>query len=86
MTYDATVKGDHINWDNGSPHELSDGRTIRIRAIVIEAEPTNSPQTRGQRMAAALRELAKSDPFAGIDPVEWQREIRKDRPLPGREE
>ena len=41
---------------------------------------------RGRLMAEALEGLAKLDPFADIDdPVAWQREIRKDRPLPGRE-
>jgi len=33
-----------------------------------------------------LAELQALKPFAGIkDPVAWQREIRRDRPLPGRE-
>ena len=34
----------------------------------------------------ALEELRKLNPFREIiDPVAWQREIRKDRPLPGRD-
>lgn len=40
------------------------------------------------RALKALEELSKMDnnPFHDIkDPVAWQREIRKDRPLPGRE-
>lgn len=42
---------------------------------------------RGKRIKAALQALAKRGTFADIkDPVEWQRQIRKDRPLPGREE
>jgi hypothetical protein len=37
-------------------------------------------------MAEALENLAALDAFSEIsDPVEWQREIRKDRPLPGRD-
>ena len=33
----------------------------------------------------SLEKLAKMKVFADIkDPVEWQRQIRKDRPLPGR--
>ena len=40
----------------------------------------------GKKMAEALEKLAESGAFADItDPVEWQREIRKDRPLPGRD-
>jgi hypothetical protein len=34
----------------------------------------------------ALEQLRKLNPFREIaDPVAWQREIRKDRPLPGRD-
>ena len=41
---------------------------------------------RGHRIKAALRKLAELDTFADIkDPVEWQRQTRKDRPLPGRD-
>jgi len=42
---------------------------------------------RGRRIKAALQTLAELGTFADItDPVEWQRQIRKDRPLPGRRE
>ncbi|MCC3432260.1 MAG: hypothetical protein JGK08_20250 [Microcoleus sp. PH2017_04_SCI_O_A] len=34
-----------------------------------------------------LEKIAASNVFADIiDPVEWQRELRQDRPLPGRDE
>jgi hypothetical protein len=37
-------------------------------------------------MAEALENLAAADAFSEIsDPPEWQREIRKDRAMPGRE-
>jgi hypothetical protein len=37
-------------------------------------------------MAALLEKLAKRRTFSTIpDPVKWQREIRQDRVLPGRE-
>ncbi len=40
----------------------------------------------GQRMAAILQRIADRQGLSHIvDPVAWQREIRKDRPLPGRE-
>jgi len=38
-------------------------------------------------MARILRKLARlPDRYPINDPVEWQREQRKDRPLPGREQ
>lgn len=46
-------------------------------------------ETEEERKAAirkALHNLQQSGAFSDIDdPVAWQREIRKDRPLPGRE-
>jgi len=40
----------------------------------------------GQRMASALQRMADRNALADIaDPIAWQREIREDRPLPGRE-
>ncbi len=43
------------------------------------------PSERGQRMKAILEEGATRGLFKNIpDPATWQREIRRDRPLPGR--
>ena len=55
----------------------------RLRSIqVVPAE-----MERKERLRQAFATLAKLGTFADIsDPVEWQRQIRKDRPLPGREE
>ena len=54
----------------------------------MQATRSASPdEERGTRIKAALQQLAELGTFADIkDPVEWQRQIRKDRPLPGREE
>jgi len=42
-------------------------------------------EERRQRLRKAFETLAELGTFAEItDPVEWQRQIRKDRPLPGR--
>ena len=44
-------------------------------------------EQRRQKIGECLTQLAQRNPFSDIeDPVAWQREIRKDRPLPGREE
>lgn len=45
---------------------------------------TATPEMIERRMAA-LEEIRKLNPYRDIiDPVEWRREIREDRPLPGR--
>ncbi len=49
-------------------------------------EEESEEEKRGQQMADALSKLAESGAFSGIeDPSAWQREIRRDRPLPGRD-
>jgi hypothetical protein len=41
---------------------------------------------RRERLKTAFETLAALGTFADIsDPVDWQRQMRKDRPLPGRE-
>ena len=60
--------------------------------ILLLEQRANKPKAemgdgaRRQRLAEALIKLQAVHPFNGItDPVAWQREIRKDRPLPGRD-
>jgi hypothetical protein len=44
-------------------------------------------ERRKKQIKESLETLAEMETFADIkDPVEWQKQIRKDRPLPGREE
>jgi len=54
-------------------------RAQAARSAIDEAK-------RKQRLKEAFETLAEMGTFADIkDPVEWQRQIRRDRPLPGRE-
>ncbi|MCI0555244.1 MAG: DUF2281 domain-containing protein [Anaerolineae bacterium] len=47
-------------------------------------EPTKDAK-RGKRIKELLTQLAAMKVFSDItDPVDWQRKMRKDRPLPGR--
>ncbi len=56
------------------------------RGRLLEGEPISEMKGRGQQMAAVLEKLAQAQAFAGIDPVAWQRDLRQDRELPGRDE
>jgi len=49
-------------------------------------EPEISPIERQQKAVTILQDIANSGGLDIDDPVEWQREERKDRPLPGRED
>src|SRR3954464_10792729 len=78
------------------PEELRQGK-VRIEATLEAVAGGTSPakKTRTpfvttpemlEQRKAALAELRRLDPFRDItDPVAWQREQRKDRPLPGRD-
>lgn len=44
-----------------------------------------SARERAQRVGAALESLAMMNPFEGVDPCEWQRNARSDRPMGARE-
>ena len=49
-------------------------------------EEETEREKRGRQMADALSKLGESGAFSGIEnPSAWQRDIRRDRPLPGRD-
>lgn len=65
------------------PVELRQSK-LRVTAT-IEAAPEKSERPSHAAALAALRQLQARGTFKQIaDPVEWQREIRQDRALPGR--
>ncbi len=71
-------------------------RRVKITATIEAADEPSDLQPRRTlplatpeaitRRETAFEALRKVNPYRDIDdPVAWQREIRKDRPLPGRE-
>ena len=84
--YKATINGDKITWDDDVPATLKSGKSVDV-IITLREKPLTQSKANRRRAVAALQaiadrgELAKSIP----DPDKWLREIRKDRPLPGRE-
>ena len=60
--------------------QLADEEGLDLQA------PATPKLNQGQHMAAILQRMADRNAlFHIVDPVAWQQEIRKDRPLPGRE-
>ena len=60
---------------------------IRQRVISQNRDGNLSHTLRRQKIVEILEKIAASNVFANVsDPVEWQRELRQDRPLPGRNE
>lgn len=68
------------------PEELR-GVKVKITATIGRAEQTGEEQkARREKALAAIQNLQERGNFKDIDAVAWQREIRADRPLAGREE
>lgn len=81
-TFKAVLHGKRVEWLNGKP-EAPQGLTVRVKTPI---KRWKSEAERQAVLTEALAALRKSGAFADMeDPVTWQREIRKDRPLPGRD-
>jgi hypothetical protein len=66
------------------PVELRKSK-LKVTATVQDVRNETERPTQEEALGA-LRKLRELGTFKGItDPVAWQREIRQDRPLPGRE-
>ena len=73
------------------PAWLKPGRAhVLLTVESVEETPkrrklTASPEMIARRVTA-LEEIRKLNPYRDItDPAQWQREMREDRPLPGRD-
>ena len=81
-TYRAILRGNRLEWTDQGPVDVNPEQPVEV-TIIDEPDQT---ATGRKLMAEALEKLAATDAFSEIsDPVGWQREIRKDRPLPGRD-
>lgn len=83
-TYKATVRGDRIEWEDDVPDEVRSQPALSVIVTIAEQRDL-ADKSGGSRMAAALERLARSGGVPSIsDPVQWQREQREDRNIPGR--
>ena len=81
-SYRAILRGNQLEWTDAAPTDLAGEQPVEV-TIVDQPVPTAE---RRRWMAEALEALAARDAFSEIsDPSEWQRDMRKDRPLPGRD-
>ncbi len=87
-TYQGVLDGDRIQWVGDAPPLLPGKSRVRVSVTLLDSIQTDGEKAiRGQRRAEALERLAARGGVASIpDPDAWQREMREDRPLPGRDE
>ena len=79
--YKAVLLGDRVEWLDGAPD--ADG-PIQVYVSIPEVKGADDDEiTPVSQYFQALADMGTFDEIE--DPVAWQREIRKDRPLPGRE-
>ncbi len=83
--YRATIHGNVIEWDGEAPKSLGKDASIKVDVMVVSPKP-KLKKPNGKRAAEALQKIADRGGVKSIpDPDKWLREIRKDRPLPGRD-
>ena len=87
-TYKAKLKDDRIVWADEAPPALNGGTTdVLVTLLPGVPETAEERRERGERMKAALERIASCGGIQSIpDPAAWQKEMREDRPLPGRDD
>lgn len=80
-TYPAILRDGSLDWGDDPPSLPTGAVPVHVTILASSA-----PTAGGPAMAAALAALAAAGgPTAVNDPVEWQREARAERALPGRD-
>ena len=83
--FEAILKGNLLEWANEVPTQGD--RPVRVYVTLQEDRSTLSAEFRSQKIVEILEKIAANNVFAEISgPVEWQRDLRQDCPLPGRDE
>ena len=83
-TYEAILRGDHLEWSGENRPDLgSHEQPVAVRVTILgEATPVGD----GRLMAEALERLSSMQALPSLtDPAAWEREVRRERPLPDRE-
>ena len=70
-----------------APKNIPQDRGVAVQVTILDEVPHSAEGIMpGEEMAAALEQLAATNALSEIsDPVQWERSIRQDRSLPGRD-
>lgn len=79
-TYKARLKDNRVEWID----EIPDQQTpVQVYVTVLEEKSARAIPSRGHMMAESLKQLGRIGAFSDISDAEtWQRQIRRDRQLP----
>jgi hypothetical protein len=83
-TYYGTLHNNNtLEWDREDSPDLAGKESVQVMVTLLQQD---AQEPSGEAMATAMRAIAAMPNRTIIeDPSAWQREIRQDRPLPGRE-
>lgn len=78
ITYKAILRGNQLEWTESVPEHLE--KAVAVHVTILDEPVAPAQVSQGQRMAAALEQLAAMNALAEItDPVAWEREMRSGR-------
>ena len=84
QTYPAILRGGRIEWTTDAPPSLPADAAMPVEVTLLAT--TLDAVASGDAVADAMEVFAAAGGPSGFgDPVEWQREQRIDRELPGRD-
>jgi len=77
-SYRAILVDGRLHWLDDVPDAIRrETDELRVRVTIEDANGQDE-----RELGILLDELAEADPYSGIDdPVEWQRELRRERDL-----
>ncbi|MEA5420779.1 hypothetical protein VB712_16220 [Spirulina sp. CCNP1310] len=81
-TFKAFLQNGRLEWIED--HPSLENERLQVYVTLLEGDTEPVLKTGGQKMAELLQQLAATYEGDGIDPVQWQQEMRCDRSLPGR--
>ncbi len=83
-TYKAVLNNNSLEWFDPIPPRLSSSK-VTVFVTILDELSVKKPKLSGQKSIEILQKIAENGGPGIDDPVAWQREIRQDNPLLGRE-
>ncbi len=86
-TFKATIKNNHVEWDKDIQGQINSESPIPVYITLLDESEQNDIEYQGKCMILALNQLVNINACTDItDPANWEREIRRERQLPGRQD
>ena len=83
--YTEILRKDHVEWEGNHPRESLSQTPVRVQITVLGPVPPIPDAESGKKLAMLFHRLSALGGVSSIqDPVAWQRELRRERRLPGR--